>query len=50
MTLWNVHDGDGEIVATDVESDTVAGALAQFRYAETSWYATPCMEEDREGE
>lgn len=38
--MWWVYDEHGEVV-TSAEADSVANALAQFRYASATWFAVP---------
>ncbi|GAB4980911.1 hypothetical protein MAHJHV61_00320 [Mycobacterium avium subsp. hominissuis] len=37
---WWVYDEDGDLVDA-VEAGSVADALAQFTYAEPTWFAVP---------
>jgi hypothetical protein len=37
---WFVYDEDGEVVDS-VEAETAAAAIAQFSYAQSSWFAVP---------
>jgi hypothetical protein len=40
VRTWWVYDEDGEVVDS-VEAETVADAIGQFAYAESSWFGVP---------